>query len=73
MTLHERAGIYRINGASSGQVGSLPISPDKQLTLNPSAATPPSCSKEHDPTKSLDYAQSKRTELHERAPNSKAN
>ena len=41
--------------------------------LNPISACAPSCSKEHDPTESVDYAQRKRTQLHERAPNSKTN
>jgi hypothetical protein len=45
----------------------------KQLTLNPSAASAPNCGKEHVPTESADYVQGKRTKLHERAPNSKAN
>jgi hypothetical protein len=45
----------------------------ERMTLNPSAASAPSCSKEHDPTKSVGYVQGKRTKLHERAPSSKTN
>jgi hypothetical protein len=45
----------------------------EQLTLNPNSASAPSCSKQHDPTESVDWAQGKRTELHERALNSKTN
>jgi hypothetical protein len=44
-----------------------------QLTLNPNSASAPSCSKEQDPTESVDCAQGKRTTLHESAANSKTN
>jgi hypothetical protein len=45
--------------------------PTEQLTLNLNSASAPNCSTAHDPTESVDYAQGNRTELHERAANSK--
>jgi hypothetical protein len=45
----------------------------RALQLNPNAASAASCTKEHDPTESVDFAQWKCTKLHESAPNSKTN